>query len=155
MFFDDPADVGNLISGSSAFSKTSLNIWKFTVHLLLKLKLRYFGTSCEELTHWKRPWCWEGLEAGGEGDNRGLDGWITSPTQWTWVWVNSRSWWWTGRLWFLGSQRVRHDLTTELNWTESNKYFWDVIWASNVVIKWLIIITAETSWMLPLCLALI
>ena len=155
MFFDDPADVGNLISGSSAFSKTSLNIWKFTVHLLLKLKLRYFGTSCEELTHWKRPWCWEGLEAGGEGDNRGLDGWITSPTQWTWVWVNSRSWWWTGRLWFLGSQRVRHNLTTELNWTESNKYFWDVIWASNVVIKWLIIITAETSWMLPLCLALI
>ena len=154
MFFDDPADVGNLISGSSAFSKTSLNIWKFTVHLLLKLKLRYFGTSCEELTHWKRPWCWEGLEAG-EGDDRGLDGWMTSPTQWTWVWVNSRSWWWTGRLWFLGLQRVRHDLTTELNWTESNKYFWDMIWASNVVIKWLIIITAETSWMLPLCLAVI
>ena len=112
------------------------------------------ATSCEELTHWKRPWCWEGLEAGGEEDDRGLDGWMTSPTQRTWVWVNSRSWWWTGRLRFLGSQRVRHDWTTELNWSESNKYFWDVIWASNVVIKWIIIITAKTSWMLPVCLAL-
>ena len=55
------------------------------------------ATSCEELTHWKRPWCWEGLGAGGEGDDRGWDGWMASPTRWTWVWVNSRSWWWTGR----------------------------------------------------------
>ena len=51
------------------------------------------ATSCEELTHWKRPWWWEGLVAGGEGDNRGWDGWMASPTRWTWVWVNSRSWW--------------------------------------------------------------
>ena len=51
------------------------------------------ATSCEELTHWKRPWCWEGLGAGGEGDNRGWDGWMASPTRWTRVWVNSRSWW--------------------------------------------------------------
>ena len=51
------------------------------------------AASCEELTHWKRPWCWEGLGAGGEGDDRGWDGWMASPTQWTWVWVNSRSWW--------------------------------------------------------------
>ena len=50
------------------------------------------ATSCEELTHWKRLWCWEGLKAGGEGDDRGWDGWMASPTQWTWVWVNSRSW---------------------------------------------------------------
>ena len=67
------------------------------------------ATSCEELTHWKRPWCWEGLGAGGEGDDRGWDGWMASPTQWTWVWVNSRSLWWTGRpvmLRFMGSQRV-------------------------------------------------
>ena len=74
-----------------------------------------------ELTHWKRPWCWEGLGAGGEGDNRGRDGWMASPTQWTWVWVNSRSWWWTGRpgvLQFMGSQRIGHDWATELNWTE-------------------------------------
>ena len=64
-----------------------------------------------------RPWCWEGLGAGGEGDYRGWDGWTASPTQWTWVWVNSGSCWWTGRpgvLRFMGSQRVRHDRATEL-----------------------------------------
>ena len=78
------------------------------------------ATSCEELTHWKRPWCWEGLGAGGEGDNRGWDGWMASLTRWTWVWVDSSSWWWTGRpgvLWFTGSQRVGYDWATELNWT--------------------------------------
>ena len=79
------------------------------------------ATSCEELTHWKRPWCWEVLVAGGEGDNGGWDGWMASPTAWAWVWVNSGSWWWTGRpcvLWFMGSQSVGHDWATELNWTE-------------------------------------
>ena len=78
-------------------------------------------TWCEELTHLKRPWCWERLKAGGEGDDRGWDGWMVSLTQWTWVWVNSGSWWWTGRpsvLQFMGSQRVRHDWVTEPNWTE-------------------------------------
>ena len=76
---------------------------------------------CEELTHWKRLWCWEGLGAGGEGDDRGWDGWMASLTWWTWVWVNSGSWWWTGApgvLWFMGSKRVGHDWATELNWTE-------------------------------------
>ena len=70
---------------------------------------------------WKDPWCWEGLKAGGEGDDRRWDGWMASLTQWTWVWVNSGSWWWTGRpgmLQFMGSQKVGHDWTTELNWTE-------------------------------------
>ena len=79
------------------------------------------ATSCEKLPHWKRPWCWEGLGAGGEGDDRGWDGWMASPTWWTWIWVNSGSWWWTGRpdvLRFMGSQRVRQDWATELNWTE-------------------------------------
>ena len=74
---------------------------------------------CEELTHLKRPWCWERLRAGGEGDDRGWVGWMASLTQWTWVWVDSGSWWWTGRpgvLRFMGSQRVRHDWATELNW---------------------------------------
>ena len=52
---------------------------------------------CEELTHWKRPWCWERLKAGGEGDDRGWDGWMASPTRWTWVWASSGSWWWTGK----------------------------------------------------------
>ena len=79
------------------------------------------ATWFEELTHLKRPWCWERLKVGGEGDNREWDGWMASPTQWTWVWVNSRSWWWTGRpgvLQFMGLQGVGHDWVTDLNWTE-------------------------------------
>ena len=87
-------------------------------------------TCCEELTHLKRPWCWERLKAGGEGDNRGWDGGMASPTQWTWVWVNSSSWWWTlrpGVLWFMGSKsgsKSQPQLNdwTELNWTELNCY---------------------------------
>ena len=70
---------------------------------------------------WKRLWRWEGLGAGGEGDDRGWDGWMASLTRWTGFWVNSGSWWWTGRpgvLWFMGSKRVGHDWATELNWTE-------------------------------------
>ena len=61
----------------------------------------------------------------GQEDDRGWDGWMTSLTRWTWVWVNSASWWWTGRpgvLRFMGSQRVRHDWVTELNWTELKCY---------------------------------
>ena len=76
------------------------------------------ATWCEVLTHLKRPWCWERLRAGGEGDDRGWDGWMASPAQWTWVWVNSRRWWWTGKpgmLQSMGSQRVGHDRVTELN----------------------------------------
>ena len=91
--------------------------------MMLKLKLQYLATSCEGLTHWKRPWCWEGLGAGGEGDDSGWDGWMASLARCTWVWVNSGSWWWTGRpgvLRFMGSQRVRHAWATELNWTELN-----------------------------------
>ena len=81
--------------------------------------------DCEELTHLKRPWCWEILRAEGEGDDRGWDGWMASPTQWTWVWVDSRSWWWTGRpgmMRFMGSQRVGHDWVTELNWRDRGKH---------------------------------
>ena len=77
-------------------------------------------TWCEELIHLKRPWCWERLRAAGEGDDRGWDGcWMASPTRQTWVWVDSGSWWRTGRpgvLRFMGFQRVRHDWATELNW---------------------------------------
>ena len=102
-------------------------IWYLIVVLIcISLIMSYWNsstlaTSCEELTHWKRLWCWEGLRAGGEGDDRGWDGWMASLTRWTWVCVNSGRWWWTGRpgvLWFMGSQRVRHDWATELNWTE-------------------------------------
>ena len=83
------------------------------------------ATWCEELTHLKRPWCWERLKAG-EGDDRGWDGWMASLTQWTWVWVNSGSWWWTGRpdvLQSMGSQRVRHDWVTEVNWSDIHNLF--------------------------------
>ena len=83
--------------------------------------LNTLATWCEELTHLKGPWCWERLKAGEEGDDRGWDGWMASPTQWTWVWVSSGSWWWTGRpgvLQSMGSQRVRHDWAIELNWTD-------------------------------------
>ena len=63
--------------------------------LMLKLKLQYFGHLM--LTHWKRLWCWERLKSGGEGDSRGWDGWMASPTGWTRVWASSGSWWWTGK----------------------------------------------------------
>ena len=74
---------------------------------------------CRELTYLKRPWCWERLRAGGEGDDRGLDGGMASRTQWTWIWVDSGSWWWTERpgiLRFMALQRIRHNWATELNW---------------------------------------
>ena len=75
------------------------------------------ATSCDELTHWKRPWCWEGLKAGGEGDDRGWDGWMASPTWWTGIWVDSGSWWWTGRPGVL--QFMRSKSQTQLSdWTE-------------------------------------
>ena len=95
----------------------------------LMLNSNTLATSCKELTHWKKTWCWEGLEAGGEGDDRGWDGWMASLTRWTWVWVNSGSLWWTGRpgiLQFMGSQRFRHDWATELNWGL-------VLWSSRVL----------------------
>ena len=96
--------------------KSILNIywkdwcWSWNSHTL--------ATWCKELTNWKRPWFWERLKAGGEGDNRGWDGWMASLTQWTWVWSNSESWWWTGKpavLQSKGSQRVGRDWAT--NWT--------------------------------------
>ena len=93
------------------------------------------ATWCEELTHWKRLWCWEGLKAGGEGDDRGWDGWMASPTQWSWVWVSSRSLWWTGKpgmLQSMGSQRVGHVWATDLNWTGKH---WTWVLAPNPAAK--------------------
>ena len=84
-----------------------------------KVKLdNALATWCEELTQWKWPWCWERLKA--EGNDRGWDGWMASPMQPTWVWVNSGSWWRTGGLawWSPWSHRVRHNLATELNWKD-------------------------------------
>ena len=87
----------------------------FLIGLLGFLMLSYMSW---ELTLWKRPWCWERLKARGEGDKRGWNSWMVSPTQWTWVWASSRSWWRTGKLGVLqsmGLQRVGHDW---VNWTE-------------------------------------
>ena len=76
------------------------------------------ATLCEELTHWKISWCWKRLKVGREGGDRGWDGWMASLTRWTWVWVSSRSWWWTGKpgmLQSMGSQGIGHNWVTELN----------------------------------------
>ena len=111
--------------GNHFFTMKGLNIhwkdwcWSWNSNTL--------ATWCEELTHLKRPRCWARWKAGGKGDNRGWDGWMASLTWWTWVWVNSRSWWWTGKpvvLQSMGSQRVGHDWGTELNWTEGHKRNW-------------------------------
>ena len=90
---------------------------------MLKLKLQYFSHLLWRADALWRHWCWERLKAGREGNNRGWDGWMASLTQWIWVWVNSGSWWRTGSpgvLQSMGSQRVRHDWVTELNWTGLN-----------------------------------
>ena len=91
--------------------------------MMLSWNSSTLATSCEELTHWKRLWCWKGLGSGREGDDRGWDGWMASLTRWTCIWVNPWSWWWTRRpgvLLFMGSPRVKHDWVTELKWTELN-----------------------------------
>ena len=91
--------------------------WVFIGRTDVEAETQFFGHLMWRADSLKRPWCWERLKAGG-GDNRGWDGWMASPTQWTRVWVNSGSWWWTGRpgvLQFMGSQRVGHDWVTELN----------------------------------------
>ena len=98
---------------SQSWRKSVLNIhwcWSWSSNTLV--------TWCEERTHWKIPWSWQRLKAGGKVGNRGWDGLMASLTRWTWVWVSSGSWWWTGRSGVLQSmfQRVRLDLATELNW---------------------------------------
>ena len=88
--------------------------WVFIGRTDAKAETPILWPPREELTHWKRPWCWEGLGAGGEGDDRGWEGWMASPTRWTWVCVNSGSWWWTGRsgvVQFMESQRWLSDWT--------------------------------------------
>ena len=95
------------------------------------------ATWCKELTHLKRPWYWERFREGGEGDGRGWDGWMASLTQWTWVWVNSGSWWWIGKpgmLQSMGSQRVGLNWMTELNscllWRNVRSFADFLIWSS-------------------------
>ena len=93
--------------------------------LMLKLNFNTLAIWCKEPTHWKIFWCWERLEAE-EGDDRGWDGWMASPTQWAWVWVNSGSWRWTGRpvmLQSIGSQRVGCDWATDTYLHYSGAFF--------------------------------
>ena len=87
--------------------------------LRLKLKLQYFGHPMWRIDSFEKPVNLERLKAGREGDDRGWDGWMASPIQWTWVWVNFGSWWWTGRPGMLQSMgRKESDMTERLNWTE-------------------------------------
>ena len=116
----------SLFPAESAHFSLLVTVQEFSLYLsfspyYISWNSSTLATSCEELTHWKRPWCWEGLGAGGEGDDRGWDGWMASLTRWMWVSVNSGSWWWTGRpgvLRFMGSQRVGHDWATDLIWSD-------------------------------------
>ena len=86
--------------------------------LMLKLKkLQCFGHWCEELIHWKRPWCWERLRVGREVEDRGLDGWMASPTQWAYVWGNSRSWGRTEKAWGVAVPGVKKSRTRLGDWT--------------------------------------
>ena len=98
--------------------------------LLLKLKLQYFGDLMQRTDSLEKTLMLERLKVGGEGDDRGWDGWMALLTQWTWVWVNSGSWWWTGRpdvLQSMGSQRVGHDWVTELNWTDRHSLYFHIL----------------------------
>ena len=93
--------------------------------LMLKLKLQYFGHLMWRTDSFGKTLMWDRLKVGGEGDDRGWDGWMASPMQWTWLWVGSGSWWLTGKpgmLQSMGLQRVGHDWVTELNWTELSVY---------------------------------
>ena len=91
--------------------------------MMLKLKLQYFGHLMRRVDSLEKTLMLGGIGGRRRGDDRGWDGWMASPTQWTWVWVNSGIWWWTRRpgvLQFMGFQRVGHDWATELNWTMIN-----------------------------------
>ena len=88
--------------------------------LMLKLKLQYFGHLMQRSDSLKRLWCWERLRAGGEGDDRGWDGWMASPTRWTWLWASSGSWWWTRKPGVAKSQTQLSD------WTELNLYLFQM-----------------------------
>ena len=94
--------------------------WVFIGRTDAEAETPTLATWCEELTHWKRPWCWESLRSGGEGDDRGWDGWMASLTQWAWVWINSGSRWWTGRPGMLWVHGVAKSQTRLSDWTELN-----------------------------------
>ena len=85
------------------------------------------ATWCEELIHWKRHWCWERLMAGGDVDDRWLDGWMAPPTWWIWVWASSGSWWWTGKQACCSPWgRKELNMIEWLNWTDSSVKWGDL-----------------------------
>ena len=109
--------------------------------MMLKLKLHYFCHLMRRVDSLEKTLMLGWIGAGGEGDDRGWDRWMASLTPWTWVWVNSRSWWWTGRLgmlWFMGPQRVPHDWETELNWTEVGLWYTCSIIYEGIDTMWLL-----------------
>ena len=99
---------------SPSYRKSVLNVhwkdwcWSWNSNTL--------ATWCKELTHLKRPWYSERSRVEGKGDDRGWDCWMASPTQWTWVWVNFRNWWWTGRPMLRSMRSQESDMTEQLNW---------------------------------------
>ena len=127
--FDPESQFG--LSPSSKLMGSRFNaMWRHSMRVGRLFDWLVYDEQKYSLMYWKRLWCWEWLKAGGEGDDRGWDGWRASLTQWTWVWGSSGSWWWTGRpgmLQSMVSQRVGHDWATELNWTDSvmwRNVFW-------------------------------
>ena len=126
---ESPLDCKEIQSQTCQFQRKSvLNIlwkdwcWSWNSNTL--------ATWWEELTHWKRPWCWERLKVGGEGDDRGWDDWMASPTRWTWVWVSSTSWWWTGKPDVLRSMRVAKSqtwLSDWINWLIHSNFSSDIL----------------------------
>ena len=105
--------------------------------LMLKLKLQYFGHLMQRTDSYEKTLMLGKIEGGRRGDDRGWVGWMASLTWWTWIWVNSGSWWWTGRpgvLWFMGLQRVKHDWATELNWTELIRCYFHCFWVRDVLV---------------------
>ena len=128
---ESPLDYKNI----KPFNPKENQSWIFIGRTDAKAETPILRPPDAELTHWKRPRCWERLRAGGEGDDRAWDSWMASPTQSTWVWVNSWSWWWTGRpgmLSFMGLQRVGHNWATELN---SSKLWFSVCLSVSLVLR--------------------
>ena len=116
--------------------------WIFIRRIDAEAETSILATWCEKLTPWKRPWCWGRFKAG-EGENRGWDGWMSSPTWRAWVWVSSGGWWWTvkpGVLLSMGSQRVRYNWATELR-----GFCWRRKWQPTVV-PWLEIPLGRGAW---------
>ena len=125
--------------------------------LMLKLKLQYFGHLMRRVDSLEKTLMLGGIGGRRRGDNRGWEGWMASPTRWTWVWVNSKCWWWTGRpgvLRFMGSQIVRHDWATELN-TKIASIF--SIYANNSPLNYVYLISCLISifhfWILNSCVS--